>query len=182
MPKTASNFARTLESKLLPMVNKASGGAAGLQESIACLCAVVNNLTQSYERLVKLLGSCVGQCPPHSLSAESDVLLTIWASRFVFFVAGKLEHVRKNFEKTGHLPAEQKTIALLLCITGLLGEHCDFDDVSSTNGGESVSLHLRQTRAQADTLSSSSHVDRDPADHEGESSSKLSRVDLAPPS
>jgi cohesin loading factor subunit SCC2 len=84
MPKTATNFARTLEGKLLPMVNKASGGAMvcmltssdiimnrtdspsraccqGLQESIACLCAVVNNLTRSYERLVKLLASCVSQ-------------------------------------------------------------------------------------------------------------------------
>lgn len=139
MPKTASNFARTLEGKLLPMVNKASGGAAvrvrtildhvyisplltktsapsffpqGLQESIACLCAVVNNLTQSYERLVKLLASCVG----------------------------KLEQVRSQFNKTGQLPADQRTIALLLCITGLLGEHCDFDEVSATDGAMSVEI------------------------------------------
>ena len=50
--------------------------------------------------------------------------------------------MRSNFNKTGSLPQEQKMIALLLCITGLLGEHCDFDEVSSTNGGQSLSSPL----------------------------------------
>jgi hypothetical protein len=87
MPKTASTFARNLEKTLLPMVNGAAGGAAvclrqvlrpinadealccfsieqGLQDSIACLCAVVNNLTQSYDRLVKILATVTGKSLP----------------------------------------------------------------------------------------------------------------------
>lgn len=34
-----------------------------MQEAIACLCAVVNNLTHEHGRLVGLLKSCLGQYP-----------------------------------------------------------------------------------------------------------------------
>ncbi|CED83634.1 Sister chromatid cohesion protein SCC2/Nipped-B [Phaffia rhodozyma] len=101
MPKTATTFAKKLEGKLLPMVNGAVGGSAGLQEIIACLCAVVNNITHNFERLVKLLGSCTA----------------------------KLEAVRSSYEKTGSLPQNQRSICLLLYITALLGENCDFDEL-----------------------------------------------------
>lgn len=79
------SFAQNLEKKVLPLINGAMGGwvvrdiprvlrvpmlivdhtesvEQGLQESIACLCVIVDHLTQNHERLVRLLGSCVGAC------------------------------------------------------------------------------------------------------------------------
>lgn len=81
MPKTASKFGAELQATLQPMVLKpqtAFGTAVGfpihsildlvvwlnvlqtLQESVACICVVVNNLTHDYIRLVRLLASCNG--------------------------------------------------------------------------------------------------------------------------
>ena len=86
MPKTSLSFAQSLEKKVLPLINGAMGGymvraadpralslqdtncsmrqsVQGLQESIACLCVIIDHLTQNYERLVRLLGSCTSASP-----------------------------------------------------------------------------------------------------------------------
>ncbi|KAI0290109.1 hypothetical protein B0F90DRAFT_1654815 [Multifurca ochricompacta] len=60
MPKTAVKFGNELQQALQPMVLKPStaGGVQALQETVACLCAVVQHLTHDFNRLVGLLKSC----------------------------------------------------------------------------------------------------------------------------
>jgi cohesin loading factor subunit SCC2 len=60
MPKTAAKFASELQLALQPMILKPStaGGVQALQETVACLCAVVQHLTHDFTRLVGLLKSC----------------------------------------------------------------------------------------------------------------------------
>lgn len=63
-------------------------------------------------------------------------------------------------------------IALYLYITGLLGEHCDFDEVSATNGGESSVSPFLEDRIDSEDFvyfSFHSHGHSDQADHECES-------------
>jgi cohesin loading factor subunit SCC2 len=81
MPKTAVKFGSELQAALQPMVIKPSpiGGLSvwssfvptllfdlidphqALQETVACMCAVVQHLTHDFSRLVGLLRSCNGQ-------------------------------------------------------------------------------------------------------------------------
>jgi cohesin loading factor subunit SCC2 len=84
MSKTAVKFGQDLQATLQVMVVKPSsiGGLQvralfrdmrnrltrfyleqAMQEAIACLCVVVNNLTHEHGRLVGLLKSCLGQYP-----------------------------------------------------------------------------------------------------------------------
>lgn len=60
MPKTAAKFGSELQLALQPMILKPStaGGVQALQETVACLCAVVQHLTHDFTRLVGLLKSC----------------------------------------------------------------------------------------------------------------------------
>ncbi|KAI0064180.1 hypothetical protein BV25DRAFT_1934347 [Artomyces pyxidatus] len=60
MPKTAAKFGHELQMALQPMILKpsTSGGVQALQETVACLCAVVRHLTHDFTRLVGLLKSC----------------------------------------------------------------------------------------------------------------------------
>ena len=77
MPKTAAKFGQELQLALQPMILRPSttGGVQvsasredvrlmmkpllqALQETVACMCAVVQNLTHDFTRLVALLKSC----------------------------------------------------------------------------------------------------------------------------
>ena len=78
MPKTATGFGHDLQLALQPMILKPSAGLnvstmlhfsyarlstlviQGLQETVACMCAVVQCLTRDFLRLVNLLKSCNG--------------------------------------------------------------------------------------------------------------------------
>jgi cohesin loading factor subunit SCC2 len=78
MPKTAAKFGQELQLALQPMILKPSsaGGVAvrtlmtntytkltifqALQETVACMCTVVQNLTHDFMRLVALAKSCNG--------------------------------------------------------------------------------------------------------------------------
>jgi cohesin loading factor subunit SCC2 len=84
MPKTAAKFGHELQAALQPMIIKPSGSggvqvclvfvlfpSAGahrafvkiLQETVGCMCVVVQYLTHDFVRLVNLLKSCNGRSP-----------------------------------------------------------------------------------------------------------------------
>ncbi|KAH7925870.1 hypothetical protein BV22DRAFT_1088167 [Leucogyrophana mollusca] len=101
MPKTAIKFGQELQLVLQPMILKPSnvGGVLSLQESVACMCGVVQNLTHDFNRLVALVKSC---------NARLQQALA-----------------RPNAEKM--TAVEVRTLSILIFIVSLLGEHCDFD-------------------------------------------------------
>lgn len=92
MPKTAAGFGHDLQLALQPMILKPSAGlnvsvlffsvawhsaelsAQGLQETVACMCAVVQCLTRDFLRLVNLLKSCNGITPRVSRFPRSHPL------------------------------------------------------------------------------------------------------------
>ncbi|KAH8915687.1 ARM repeat-containing protein [Atractiella rhizophila] len=62
MPKSASKFAHDLQATLMPMINKPSNinnnFQQGLQELIACFCAVVNYQTKEYSKVISVFKAC----------------------------------------------------------------------------------------------------------------------------
>nr|VWP00958.1 Transcriptional repressor TUP1 [Ganoderma boninense] len=101
MPKTAAKFGQELQLALQPMILKPStaAGVLGLQETVACICATVHHLTHDFGRLVALLRSCNARLQ-QSVQKPATRSLT---------------------------PPEQRTLTILLFITSLLCEHCNFD-------------------------------------------------------
>ncbi|KAI1793228.1 hypothetical protein LXA43DRAFT_1124268 [Ganoderma leucocontextum] len=101
MPKTAAKFGQELQLALQPMILKPStaAGVMGLQETVACICATVHHLTHDFGRLVALLRSCNARLQ---------------------------QSVQKPAART-LAPPEQRTLTILLFITSLLCEHCNFD-------------------------------------------------------
>ncbi|KAL1664712.1 hypothetical protein GGF50DRAFT_101537 [Schizophyllum commune] len=98
MPKTAVKFGQDLQATLQPMVIKPNmRNLNTLQETIACICAVVKNLTHDYGRLVNLLKSC------HN----------------------RLQSVLKAGGAIPDKQVIPQTVLIL--IVSLLAEHCDFD-------------------------------------------------------
>lgn len=87
-----------------------------LQETVACMCAVVKSLTHEYIRLVKLLVSCNGKLPKQSDRSPLNTAIA---------------RLRSIAEKSGNtLSANDASAApILTCITSLLVEHCDFDQL-----------------------------------------------------
>ncbi|KAJ7065085.1 hypothetical protein B0H15DRAFT_872762, partial [Mycena belliarum] len=99
MPRTAIKFAQELQTALQPMVIRPSAGSLqSLQETVACLCTVVQCLTHDFPRLVALLKSCnarIQQCIKRAA--------------------------------IGPLPqGDMRALPILIVIIALLGEHCDF--------------------------------------------------------
>ncbi|KAJ7081353.1 hypothetical protein B0H15DRAFT_924231 [Mycena belliarum] len=106
MPRTAIKFAQELQTALQPMVIRPSAGSlqvrlsslSSLQETVACLCTVVQCLTHDFPRLVALLKSCnarIQQCIKRAA--------------------------------IGPLPqGDMRALPILIVIIALLGEHCDF--------------------------------------------------------
>ncbi|KAF5374102.1 hypothetical protein D9615_008832 [Tricholomella constricta] len=102
MPKTAAKFAQELQTALQPMIIKPSGGGVQvLQESVACMCIVVQHLTHDFTRLVNLLKSC----------------------------NARLQEAIKRPLSREMAANEVRALSILIFIVALLGEHCNFDDV-----------------------------------------------------
>ncbi|KAL1743690.1 sister chromatid cohesion C-terminus-domain-containing protein [Schizophyllum fasciatum] len=100
MPKTAVKFGQDLQATLQPMVIKPNmRNLNTLQETIACICAVVKHLTHDYGRLVNLLKSC------HH----------------------RLQVVLKAGGGIPENQVIQQTVLIL--IVSLLAEHCNFDSL-----------------------------------------------------
>ncbi|KZW01563.1 hypothetical protein EXIGLDRAFT_738517 [Exidia glandulosa HHB12029] len=124
MPKTAAKFGAELQQTLQPMIVKpsSSGGLLALQETVACMCSVVQYLTHDYIRLVGLLKSCNAKIQEF-LKKPADVN-----------------------------PATLRPLSILIFIVSLLTEHCDFDRVRRENptlandlnmvSKDSISLHV----------------------------------------
>lgn len=94
-----------------------------LQESVACMCSVVQHLTHDFHRLVALLKSCNGERFALKRLAQSHAL------------AARLQQaiVRSNEAMTS---VETRTLSILIFIVSLLGEHCSFDDLRVERPGE----------------------------------------------
>lgn len=90
----------------------------GLQETVACMCATVHHLTHDFARLVALLRSCNG-----AFSA-ADV---IYRSDICSLCPARLQQSISKPVTSALVPAEQRTLSILLFITSLLCEHCNFD-------------------------------------------------------
>ncbi|RDX49866.1 hypothetical protein OH76DRAFT_1556053 [Lentinus brumalis] len=101
MPKTAVKFGQELQLALQPMILKPStaAGILGLQETVACMCAAVHHLTHDFSRLVALLRSCNARLQQSIQKPVTQALS----------------------------PPEQRALTILLFITSLLCEHCNFD-------------------------------------------------------
>ncbi|KAJ7175276.1 sister chromatid cohesion C-terminus-domain-containing protein, partial [Mycena filopes] len=101
MPRTAIKFAQELQTTLQPMVIKPSpvGGLQALQETVACMCTVVQCLTHEFSRLVALLKSCNARIQQYIKRAATNPLT----------------------------PNDIRTLSILIVIIALLGEHCDFE-------------------------------------------------------
>ncbi|KAJ7164731.1 hypothetical protein C8R43DRAFT_1061973 [Mycena crocata] len=107
MPRTAIKFAQELQATLMPMVIKPSsaGGLQGLQETVACMCTVVQCLTHDFTRLVALLKSCNARIQQ---SIERAAARKMTAN-------------------------DLRALAVLIVIIALLGEHCDFERIRKEN-------------------------------------------------
>ncbi|KAG6919647.1 hypothetical protein DXG01_003511 [Tephrocybe rancida] len=102
MPKTAAKFAQELQTALQPMIIKPSGGGVQvLQESVACMCIVVQHLTHDFTRLVNLLKSCNARLQ---------------------------EAIRRPLSKE-MTANDVRALSILIFIVSLLGEHCNYDAV-----------------------------------------------------
>jgi cohesin loading factor subunit SCC2 len=69
MPKTAAKFGQELQAALQPMIIKPSGGGGVqiMQETISCMCVVVQHLTHDFVRLINLMKSCNGLFLDHHI-------------------------------------------------------------------------------------------------------------------
>lgn len=88
----------------------------GLQETVACLCAVVQHVTHEYRRLVALVKSCSGRYPSAVVYFVSSYLLS-----------GRLQ---QTVTRPANSPTSQQDIRalpILVLIVALLCEHCNFD-------------------------------------------------------
>ncbi|KAF8648994.1 hypothetical protein AX16_006108 [Volvariella volvacea WC 439] len=104
MPKTAAKFGQELQAALQPMIIKPSGGSLQvLQETVACLCAVVQSLTHDFSRLINLVKSC-------NLRLQDAI------------------NKKQTLEAK-----EIRSLCILIFILALLGQHCDFDKLRSEN-------------------------------------------------
>ncbi|KAJ7246366.1 hypothetical protein C8J57DRAFT_1675032 [Mycena rebaudengoi] len=101
MPKTAIKFGQELQAALKPMVLKPTNNIQGLQETVACMCTVVQYLTHDFQSLVGLLKSCNGRIQKSIKRSAADPLP----------------------------PADIRSLYFVIVITSLLGEHCDFERV-----------------------------------------------------
>lgn len=102
MPKTSVTFGNELQQVLQIRVARPNpaAGVSTLQESVACLCAVVQYLTHDFIRLAGLLKSCY-------LKLQDQI----------------------RSQNTELPPVEVRKLHVLVLIVSLLGEHFDFDRV-----------------------------------------------------
>ncbi|KAK7469438.1 Sister chromatid cohesion protein 2 [Stygiomarasmius scandens] len=91
MPKTAAKFGQELQQTLQPMIIKPSstGGISALQETVACICVVVQHLTHDFGRLVALLKSCNARLQDVIKKENSDIRTL---PPLIFIVSLLVEH------------------------------------------------------------------------------------------
>ncbi|KAI9448916.1 sister chromatid cohesion C-terminus-domain-containing protein [Russula earlei] len=99
MPKTAAKFGNELQLALQPMILKPStaGGVQALQETVACLCAVVQNLTHDFTRLVGLLKSCNARLQSAAQRKQMTAPDLRTLSILIFIISLLVEHC--NFDR-----------------------------------------------------------------------------------
>ncbi|KAF9046656.1 hypothetical protein BJ165DRAFT_1369666 [Panaeolus papilionaceus] len=116
MPKTAAKFGSELQSELQPMIIKPSGGGGVqiLQETVGCMCVVVQHLTHDFHRLVNLLKSC----------------------------NGRLQAITKRPATKEMQPNEVKALIVLIFIVALLVENCNFDTLRDDHSNLASDLDL----------------------------------------
>ncbi|KAJ3516976.1 hypothetical protein NLJ89_g794 [Agrocybe chaxingu] len=109
MPKTAAKFGHELQAALQPMIIKPSGGGGIqiLQETVGCMCVVVQHLTHDFVRLVNLLKSC----------------------------NGRLQQIIKRPASQELNQNDVRTLIILIFIVALLAENCNFDNLRKENEG-----------------------------------------------
>lgn len=117
----------------------------GLQETVACLCTVVQHLTLEFKRLVTLLRSCSCKQPTHYIRTLDSSL----------FVARLLA--------LGKIPAERippqdiRALPVLILIVALLCEHCNFDRLR-TDTSPAPEETLQDIRTELGTLTQVSEI------------------------
>ncbi|CAK5269780.1 unnamed protein product [Mycena citricolor] len=116
LPKTALKFGQELQAALQPMIIKPSsiGGLQGLQETVSCMCTVVQMLTHDFTRLVALLKSCNMRVQQSLRQLEAGRQLA---------------------------PADLRTLGILVVIVSLLGEHFDFEKARENTPSITNDLH-----------------------------------------
>ncbi|KJA17973.1 hypothetical protein HYPSUDRAFT_205707 [Hypholoma sublateritium FD-334 SS-4] len=115
MPKTAAKFGHELQAALQPMIIKPSGagGVQILQESVGCMCVVVQYLTHDFVRLVNLLKSC----------------------------NARLQQIIKR-PATQEIGANEiRALIILIFIVSLLAENCNFDNLRNENPNLAADLN-----------------------------------------
>jgi cohesin loading factor subunit SCC2 len=95
-----------------------------LQETVACMCTVVQNLTHDFVRLVALVKSCNGLLRALMLYYP---LLTC--------SIGRLQQAIKRPVTQAMAANDIRALSILIFIVSLLGEHCDFDQLRLENSG-----------------------------------------------
>lgn len=76
----------------------------------------INQVSNNYDRFVCLF----------------FLLFVIWRP-----ITAKLEAVRTAYQQSQRFPPDQRSLALMLYIVALLGEHCDFDAIRANLSGTS---------------------------------------------
>lgn len=59
LPKTASKFARDLQTALTAMLNKPSLAGGGLSAVVACFCAVIRGQTQDFSHFIEVFSRSI---------------------------------------------------------------------------------------------------------------------------
>ncbi|KAI0265712.1 hypothetical protein BC834DRAFT_970070 [Gloeopeniophorella convolvens] len=129
MPKTAAKFGNELQLALQPMILKPStaGGVSALQETVACLCAVVQHLTHDFTRLVGLLKSCNARLQSAGQKKQMTPADVRTLSILIFIISLLVEHCNFDRLRTEHtdlsadLDVVSKGSIIEHVYTGLLG-------------------------------------------------------------
>ncbi|EIN12396.1 hypothetical protein PUNSTDRAFT_118258 [Punctularia strigosozonata HHB-11173 SS5] len=98
LPKTAVKFGHDLQSTLQKMVIKPTKPGS-LQESVACLCSVVDSLTHDHKALVMLLKSCEGRLQPTLKAPPGKGIDGRSLSMIIMIVSLLVEHC--DFDRIG---------------------------------------------------------------------------------
>src|ERR1700729_144586 len=102
--------------------------AQALQETVACMCTVVQNLTHDFVRLVALAKSCNGTIffifEKYYFAQSYDIL-----------DLARLQQALARPATQKMTPVEARTLSILIFIVSLLSEHCNFDRLRLENDG-----------------------------------------------
>jgi cohesin loading factor subunit SCC2 len=89
------------------------------------MCAVVQNLTHDFARLVALAKSCNGM----NISNPISSFYSMW------LLLARLQQALARLTTQKMTPVEARTLSILIFIVSLLTEHCNFDRLRLENDG-----------------------------------------------